>query len=155
MDCKNESAATTLVRIEVLVLQGLARTMLLFLFGIVVFPVAPFLYASVRLGETRETMPQWKRIALIPLWFVFGIAVSLLAPFVSMAKGIALSKTIASVEWHERWRCGVMKHPDGKPMSIPDANYLLKRDIAITQSVIEDYNEEALEHGQGIPPIGK
>ena len=153
MDCRNESAATTLVRIEALVLQGWARAVVLCILGFVTMPIAPFALTCVRYVGARGTMPWWKRILFCPLWFLLGVVLALAAPFVALYNGIAMTKTIAVVEWAERWRCGTMRRPDGRSMVIPGDEEMRLFDVAITRSVIEDYNEEARQHGQGIPPV--
>ena len=153
MDCRQESAATTLVRIEVLVLQGLARAVLVSILGIVTMPIAPFALMFIRLGGSGD-MPWWKRILYCPAWLGIGVVLAIAAPFIALVNGIVFTKTIVGVEWRERWRCGTMRRPDGSSLPIPDEEGLRLQDIAITRSVIEDYNEEARQHGQGIPPVG-
>jgi hypothetical protein len=153
MDCRPESAATTLVRIETLVLQGLFRAVMVCILGIVTMPIVPSVYMLVRLGGAKGNMPWWKRLLFLPVWFLLGVGFAVAAPFVSLANGIVFTKTIVGVEWRERWRYGTMRHPDGRPLPIPDEEGLRLQDIAITRSVIEDYNDEAREHGQGILPV--
>ena len=151
MDTIPESAATTLVRIEVIVLQGILRAVLLAVAGIVLMPIAPFVVTVMRFRVAK--MPWWKRLLMLPLWFVQGFLLAFIAPFSALWRGLADTIGIAAVEWRERWRNGIAKYPDGRPMSIPTPEQERLTDVAITQSVIEDYNAEAREHGQGIPPV--
>lgn len=151
MDTIPESAATTLVRIEVIVLQGILRAVLLAVAGIVLMPIAPFVVTVMRFRVAK--MPWWKRILMLPLWFVLGILLAVIAPFSALWRGLSDTIGIAAVEWRERWRNGIAKYPDGSPMPIPTVEQERLVDVAITKSVIEDYNEEARQHGQGIPPI--
>ena len=151
MDTIPESAATTLVRIEVIVLQGILRAVLLSVAGIVLMPIAPFVVTVMRFRVAK--MPWWWRTLMIPYWFSLGILLAVIAPFSALWRGLSDTIGIAAVEWRERWRNGVAKYPDGRPMLIPTVEQERLVDVAITKSVIEDYNEEARQHGQGIPPI--
>ena len=151
MDTIPESAATTLVRIEVIVLQGILRAVLLSVAGIVLMPIAPFVVTVMRFRVAK--MPWWWRTLMIPYWFSLGILLAVIAPFSALWRGLSDTMGIAAVEWRERWRNGTAKYPDGRPMLIPTVEQERLVDVAITKSVIEDYNEEARQHGQGIPPI--
>lgn len=151
MDTMPESAARTLVRIEVIVLQGILRAVLLSALAILLMPIAPFVVTIARFGYAR--MPWWKRLLMLPLWILLGIVLSVMAPFTSLWRGLTDTIGIAAVEWRERWRNGIAKYPDGRPMVIPTPEHERIVDVAITKSVIEDYNDEARQHGQGIPPV--
>ena len=151
MDTIPESAATTLVRIEVIVIQGILRAVLLAVAGIVLMPIAPFVVTVMRFRVAK--MPWWWRTLMIPYWLSLRILLAVMAPFSALWRGLADTIGIAAVEWRERWRNGIAKYPDGSPMLIPTVEQERLVDVAITKSVIEDYNEEARQHGQGIPPI--
>ena len=97
MDTIPESAATTLVRIEVIVLQGILRAVLLSVAGIVLMPIAPFVVTVMRFRVAK--MPWWKRLLMLPLWFVLGILLAVIAPFASLWRGLADTIGIAAVEW--------------------------------------------------------
>lgn len=150
MDTIPESAATTLVRIEVLVLQGVLRTAILSASGVLLIPFAPFLMLLVRCRDSG--LPWWKRGLMLPFWFIIGFLIALMAPFSALWKGLADTARIVCVEWTERWRNGTAKYPDGRQMLIPTAFHEHLVDVAITKGVIADYNQEARQHGQGIPP---
>ena len=151
MDTIPESAARTLVRIEVLVLQGITRAVLLFCIGVLVMPIAPFVVTIARFGYAK--MPWWKRFLMLPLWLLLGFVLAVIAPFTALWKGLSETRAIAVVEWKQRWRNGTAKHLDGRPMVIPTPEEERQLDVAITKSVIDDYNDEARRHGQGIPPV--
>lgn len=151
MDSKPESAAITLVRIEVLVLQGLFRAAFLFMVSAVLFPLLPFVETAARFRLHKGDVGLFKRLLLCPLWFVYGIVLAALNPFAATYKSISYTFTMAKVEWTERWRNGTAKYPDGTPMVIPGIHDELELDVAVTKGVISDYNKEALEHGQGFP----
>lgn len=149
MDTIPESAATTLVRIAVLVLQGITRAVLLAMLAIVLIPIAPFIVTVARFRHSDLTW--WKKSLMLPIWFVIGTLISVLSPFSTFWRGLQETRVISVVEWRERWRNGTAKTPDGKPMHIPTPEEERLFDVAITKSVIDDYNEEARMHGQGIP----
>ena len=75
---------------------------------------------------------------MIPYWLSLGIVLSALAPLSVLWRGLADTATIVGVEWRERWRNGVAKYPDGRPMLIPLESERTD-DGAIAQSVVEDY----------------
>ena len=153
MDCIQESAARSLVRIEVLVLQGIARAVTLFAIGLLTMPIMPFVSLSSEWRLSKNLMPWWKRILYTPLWLALGCVVAVVSPFGVLYNGLKETKAIAKVEWKERWRYGTAKRPDGSPMNIPTPEEVRLLDVAITKGVIEDYNAEARMHGQGIPPV--
>ena len=136
MDTISESAATTLVRIEAIVIQGILRAVLLAAFGIAIVPISPFVVTAVRFKGA--SMSWWKRILMTPYWFGLGILLSSMAPFSVLWRGLRDTVSIVSVEWRERWRNGVAKYPDGRPMLIP-LEPERTDDGAIAQSVVEDY----------------
>lgn len=153
MDCIQESAARSLVRIEVLVLQGIARAVALFAIGLLTMPFMPFVVMSSEWRISKNLMPWWKRWLYTPLWLAIGCVVAVVSPFGVLYTGLKETKAIAEVEWKERWRYGTAKLPDGRPMPIPTPEEERQMDFAITKGVIEDYNDEARMHGQGIPPV--
>lgn len=153
MDCIQESSARSLVRIEVLVLQGIARAVMLFAIGVLTMPIMPFVVLSSEWRLSKNMMPLWKRILYTPLFLVTGCVVAVVSPFGVLYNVLKETKAIAKVEWKERWRYGTAKLPNGRPMAIPTPEEERHMDFAITKGVIEDYNDEARMHGQGIPPF--
>ena len=153
MDCIQESAARSLVRIEVLVLQGIARAVILFAIGLLTMPIMPFVALSSEWRLSKNLMPWWKRTLYTPVWLALGCVVAVVSPFGVLYNGLKETKVIAKVEWKERWRYGTAKRPDGSPMNTPTPEEVRLMDVAITKGVIEDYNAEAIMHGQGIPPV--
>lgn len=153
MDCIQESAAISLVRIEVLVLQGIVRAVALLATGLLMMPFVPFVALSSKWRISKNLMPWWKRCLYTPLWLALGCMVAVVSPFGVLYTGLKETKAIAKVEWKERWRYGTAKLPDGRPMAIPTPEEERQMDLAITKGVIEDYNDEARMHGQGIPPV--
>ena len=151
MDSKPESAATTLMRIEVLVLQGICRAAFLFLLAAVLTPLLPFVETASRFRLYKGEFGFWKRLALCPKWFLYGVLLAALNPFAATYKVLSYTAAMVRVEWRERWRNGTAKYPDGTPMVIPGIHDELELDVAVTKGVISDYNKEALEHGQGFP----
>ena len=136
MDTIPESTATTLVRIEAIVIQGILRAILLAAVGILIFPISPFVLTAIRFKGAG--MPLWWRILMIPYWFSLGIVLSALAPLSVLWRGLADTATIVCVEWRERWRNGEAKYPDGSQMLIPTESG--KTDaLSLTKGVIEDY----------------
>ena len=151
MDVKPESAAKTLVRIEVLAMQGLVRAVLLFLFGACTIPAVPVILAITRWRQMQAAW--WKKAVRIPAWGLVGMLLGVAAPFVAFWRGIADTGHMAVREWKGRWRNGIAKYLDGRPMVIPTLEQQQRLEAAITRGVIADYNAEARRHGQGIPPV--
>lgn len=151
MDTKPESAAVSFVRIQALVMQGILRSVILAAIDIVLIPITLFALAFSKI--VSPTIPWWKKLVMLPVWMVLGVLIAVISPFRALLNGIRDTYWIAKVEWKERWRNGTAKFPDGRPMIIPTPGQERMVEVSITKSVIEDYNEEARQHGQGIPPI--
>ena len=71
-------------------------------------------------------------------------------PFKMFLSTLADTKVIVGVEWANRWSNGRPKKPNGHPLRRRSADERERIDAAITMGVIEDYNDEAMERGQGI-----
>lgn len=151
MDTMPESAAVSFVRIQVLVMQGLLRSVILASIGIAFMPIMPFALAGSRFFSSSIT--RWKKLVMFPLWMVLGAIIAVISPFRTLLNGLMDTYGIAKVEWRERWRNGTAKFPDGRPMDITTPYNERMVEVSITKGVIEDYNEEARQHGQGIPPV--
>lgn len=155
MDCKLEPAARSLMRIEVLAAQGIVRSIVLFLIGVLISPFYPLFYVVGRFVSTRLLMPWWKRVVFIPAWMFLGVVIAIVSPFGALWNTISTTVSICRLEWVNRWLASEPKNPDGSPMYIPTERERQLMDFANTYSVLRDYNEEAKEHGQGIdiPPL--
>lgn len=150
MDCKMENAAVSVVRIEALVLQGMVSGLLSAAVSVLTIPLNAFVLVGGNFRRTKRAISLWGRLARTPLWLLDGLAYSLLAPFVKIIKAIVDSVDVAQVEWNSRWTSGTPKLPNGHPAPILSEEEKMERDAAITMSVIEDFNEEAAEFGQGL-----
>lgn len=150
MDRKIESEVQTLLRIEVLFGQGLLRGLSLAALGVLLIPFVPFVWTSERWRAARGMIGRIRRAMFILPWFVIGIVFAVFAPFGMFAKAMADTIEIVRAEWKGRGIIGSPKTPDGKPLVIRSAEDKAKLDAAIRETVIEDYNEEAKEYGEGI-----
>ena len=137
MDCRLESAARTLVRIECLALQGILKI----LFSLLSIPFIPFLYVFVRAIETKGILKLWKRILLSPCWLLQGIAFAVISPFSIVWSNISLLKTVIWAEWVNRWTASIPKQPNGRPMEILSDYEKQYLDKAIAERVLKDYEE--------------
>lgn len=152
MDCKLENAARTLVRIEILILQGLLRGIAVFLTEVCLIPTVPLLVAILRIMETQGRLNLPTRLLLISKWtLVDGLWIALSSPFRSIANTICDTVEIVRVEWNTRWMHGEPKRPDGHPLDIRSADDEARMGMAATLSVVRDYNAEARMYGQGLP----
>ena len=151
MDCKLESAALSLMRIECIAIQGVLSGFINGILSVLAMPFIPFTYSWRRARETGG----FKGIAMFPLFFVFGIWVALSSPFRVLIGNVRSLCGVARTEWANRWMASIPKKPNGRPLYIPTAEEDALLDAAIFRSVIRDYNEEAKRHGQGldIPPL--
>lgn len=150
MDCKPESAVRTFIRIEVIILQGLLHGILLSLMGVVLIPFVPFIVAFARWRVTRGSKRWLTRVMCLPMWFLSGLLFGIINPIGILFKSLADMKEIARIEWMNRWMTGQPKRPNGHPLKIRSPEEQNRIDAAITMGVVQDYNDEALEHGQGI-----
>ena len=148
MDCKMENAARSLVRIETLALQGIARSLFLFVIGIVVIPFMPFVAVCVRFANA--SFSKWRRVLCIPHWFVLCVILAVYAPFAALFRTWHDTIDICRQEWRTRWTCGQPKKLDGTPVAPPSEYDRRVTDIAYTFSAIRDYRKEAEECGQHI-----
>ena len=153
MDCKHEPAVRTLLRIEVLVIQGLLEGAFLFLVGLAVIPLAPFIVAFGRwsVEGRRGRRRLLTRLLMIPLWFLSGLLFGVIGPFGTLLNSFREVAEVARVEWANRWRTGSPKTPDGHSLRERSAEEQEMWEAAIAMSVVADYNDEARAHGQGLP----
>lgn len=112
MDCKPESAARTLCRISLIVIQGVLHGVCLFLFGVLLIPVTFFLVLNAEVMGHRG----WLVILLFP-WFVAeGVIGALFSPFYVLWRQGRDICEVAAVEWRARWLAASPKKPDGEPI---------------------------------------
>lgn len=150
MDCKPDSILKTFLRMEVLALQGIVRAALLFVGGIVAIPIIPFVVAFGRWDTNKRLHGFAMRLLLFPSWVLSGIVFAFANPFKMFLSTLADTKVIVGMEWANRWSNGRPKKPNGHPLRRRSADERERIDAAITMGVIEDYNDEAMERGQGI-----
>lgn len=155
MDCKPPSSVKVMLRIEILLLQGILRAVLAFVAMLFVMPFIPFAVVTTRWILSRGTKGILFRLSLVPMWFLLGVVLALVHPFVVLFTTLRDTMEIIKWEWVNRWMLGSPKKPDGTPMEIPTETEKADLDLGATLSVIRDYNEEAKQHGQGldIPPL--
>jgi len=149
MDCKQENAAISFVRIECLAIQGALRSILMFAVMVAAIPVIPFMATGLHWRMARE-LPLWRKLCLMPLWFMKGIGLALASPILAAITTTAETIEMCRAEWDNRWRYGTAKHLDGTAMDIQDDESREGFEADITRGVIIDYNGEARQHGQGI-----
>ena len=125
MDCKQEPAARTFIRITLITIQGVLATVLSFAVSVILIPFAPFLltYSRFRIQKERDKIEGlevawWKRAALIPLWAAQSIPLALVIPFTVLRNGFDGIVSVAKSEWANRWRAACPKNPYGDPLSV-------------------------------------
>lgn len=153
MDCIQESAARTLLRIEVLLLQGIAVSAYSFAVGLLAIPILPIANPVLKImynGYLTKPVRWWAMPVYLPVWILQGLWDGILYPFKAFINAATATIAICKAEWRERWRNGTLKNPDGTAMVIPDDEDEELVEAAITKSVLDDYNDEARQHGQGI-----
>ena len=151
MDCKTESAVRTCLRIEVIVIQGLTEGLLGAVLAVVLAPTAPFVLAARAFWTSRKRLRLWRRILMLPWWWVRGLLMGVSLPFVILYEAVVGVLEVARVEWATRWMSGEPKKPNGHPMPIRSTEEETLIDLAVMRGVIKDYNGEARRHGQGLP----
>lgn len=146
MDCKPESAILPLLRIECLVVQGIAHMVICFLLSVLFIPLTPFVFMALFWIRSEEKTKARKFVRL-PFWFLKGCLKALATPFLVLCNSV---KSVVIIPWAE-WknRSGSPKKPNGDPMERKSDEEKVLQDAAIYCSVIQDYNEEAKIHGQG------
>lgn len=150
MSAKHESMAATLMRIEVIILQGLCYTAAMFAIGLMLMPLAPIVVPFHRWRATRGRLRFITRVLLLPLWSVGGALYGLLSPFAFLITTMSELRTVVVVEWAARKAVGNPKKPNGHPLEIRTAEEKAALDLAMTMSVVKDYNAEARSYGQGL-----
>ena len=148
MDCKTESAARSAIRIEAIVLQGIAHGLFLFAIGVLTAPLVPFVFMF---GRTRANFGKWTRVLCSPFFFAAGCLFALVNPFVVLLGNLKDVLGVAKVEWETRWMAGQPKKPNGHPLAVRSDEERELDELAVTVGVIKDYNAEAREYGQGLP----
>lgn len=125
MDCKQEPAARTFIRITLITIQGVLATVLSFAVSVALIPLSPFLltYSRFRIQKERDKIEgnnvAWlKRAALIPVWAAQSIPLSLVIPFTILRNGFDGIVSVAKSEWVNRWRAACPKNPYGDPLSV-------------------------------------
>ena len=137
MECKPESTAVTLLRIQVIAMQGLIRSVVMFLFWTLMFPFSPFFYAVHRFRNNPNGESTAVRVLKFPLALVFGIVSAAAIPFIDSFGSLAMTARIVRAEWSNRAISGTPKMPDGKQMDIQGGS----RDGATMMDVIGDYDK--------------
>ena len=147
---KQENTARTLVRMEVIILQGLLMGIIQFVIGIATIPVMPF---AVMCNRWRADVGHgfFARVCHLPLWFLSGCLYAVIAPFETTRKTIADLRAVVSAEWATRNLEDNPLKPNGHPLQMPTAEQRAIRHLAHTLWVIRDYNGEARRFGQGLP----
>lgn len=148
MDCKTESAARSAIRIEAIVLQGIAHGLFLFAVGVLTAPLVPCVFVF---GRTRANFGKLTRVLCSPFFFAAGCLFALVNPFVVLLGNLKEVWDVAKVEWETRWMAGQPKKPNGHPLAIPTEDEMEAREMGFALGVIKDYNAEAREYGQGLP----
>lgn len=148
MDCKMESTARSLVRIECLVIQGILHGFSGALLQTIAIPIMPFVFSISAYRRHGRSMGWRQRAAGLPVWFVSGAAFAVAAPFGILRRVFNDLREIARMEWKTRWQATGPKMPDGSPMPIPTGLDTAALDYAVLKSVVEDYGREADEAGQ-------
>lgn len=143
MDCRMESAAVSLLRIEAIVIQGLTRALLMFAIGMLSIPavVLVLLFVRIRVGKGSFI----RKVASLPFGFLISIAIAVAAPFADVWRNVALTKTIARAEWKERWRYGSFKTLDGNEASIPTEEERAAEKVEFARQVVADYGWKPTE----------
>ena len=144
MDCKPESAAVTMLRIECLVFQGIIRSVLMFVFWVVMFPIAPVFYLVEFIRYNTGRMPLWKLILKTPVVLFMGVLAAAMLPFVEAVENIGMTFKIARAEWRNRNISGTPKHPDGTLMNILDSISVQPSKSELME-VLEEYDKPLAE----------
>lgn len=139
MDCKPESAVKTCLRIELLILQGLLLGIGLFLVGVLAMPFVPFAVVVNRWRLHIGKIVFLKRLLLMPIWFVSGMAISMINPFGILFNTFSDTIGICIMEWLNRWTTGKPKRPNGHPLRIRSEKEIEASNVAIAQGVMADY----------------
>lgn len=148
MDCKPDSAILPLLRIECLVVQGIAHMVICLLLSILFIPLTPFVFMALFWIRSEEKTKARKFVRL-PFWFFKGCLIALATPFLVLYNSVKSLVVIPWAEWSNRNRSGSPKKPNGEPLANISDDERAFLDAAIYCSVIQDYNEEAKSHGQG------
>lgn len=149
MSIRPESVIRTLLRIEAIVAQGVLNSLVMFLGGVILLPIMPFVL----------WVKQWKidaggffrKLFKSPLWLLIGIVDAIIIPFIALGKTLANIKPVVEVEWKTRRMIGQPRKPNGKPYIPPTKEERERQDLAVTVGVIKDFNDEAREYGQELP----
>lgn len=125
MDCKQEPAARTFIRITLITIQGVLATVFSTAVSVMLIPFAPFIltYSRFRIQKERDKIEgvgvAWrKRAALIPLWAAQSVPIAIVIPFTVLRNGWNGIVSVAKSEWVNRWRAACPKNPYGKPLAI-------------------------------------
>jgi hypothetical protein len=142
MDCKYESEVRTLLRIEVILIQGLLQGLLFSLITLLAIPFSWLPVAHRLFRNRRGRMGTAANILCIPLWMLCGVIVAVVMPFGLLFKTFIDLREVAKVEWETRWMTGKPKKPNGKPMRPLTDEEREEMEAEITRGVIEDYADE-------------
>ena len=112
MDCKPESAARTLCRIALLVIQGALLGICRFVFGVVFIPGT---FCLVLNYEVRSHAG-WSVIVLFPVFLIIALVCAIAAPFIVGWKHCRDICEVVAIEWRARWLAASPKKPDGEPI---------------------------------------
>ena len=140
MDCKLEHASRSLVRIEVILLQGLFHALVSSVALIMAIPIVPFCLTYVRMSNEKGKGTIEKMI-IIPWWFIQSILIAVTAPILNMVDSYVSMKEVARMEWTNRWRASHPKKPNGHPLIRQEGEREFL-DRAVEISVLNDYGEK-------------
>ena len=102
MESRTESAWRTLLRIEVVCLQGMFYVILRSLFGAVMIPaifLADF-WDNCKWGFRDR--PWWIALLMLVPWLALALLQAVLVPFNSFGKGLVDIIKVANAEWRAR-----------------------------------------------------
>lgn len=139
MDCKLEMAARSLVRIEVLALQGLLYCVVSSLMAVLQMPWLPFREILNRAVTIRGRVVWLKCLLVVPVWFAVGVCKAVANPIMVAYDVLIRIGKVVQAEWENRWMASIPKKLNGCPMKIPTPLDRAILDEVIEQSVIRDY----------------
>lgn len=131
-------------------MQGLLFGLFLSCIAFVLIPIVPFIVAIARWRAERKRLAWLTRVLLLPMWLLSGFVFGLINPFGILFKSLVDVRDVVRIEWANRWMTGLPKKPSGHPLKVRSDEERERLDAAIAMGVVEDYNDEAREHGQGI-----
>ena len=116
----------------------------MFVFWVVMFPIAPVFYLVEFIKYNTARMPVWKLILKSPVVLFMGLLAAAMLPFVDAVENIGMTFKIARSEWRNRNISGTPKNPDGTLMTILDS-IAVQPSKSELMEVIEEYDKPLAE----------